>query len=490
MKAKNFFLIGCGGLIAMFSVVTVCAVILLLIPSVPLGPRLPPGQGPLSTNPAPSQPMPAAPPSYQPPGAPPATSVPNQQTLGGGWLGVSIADYPPNHQVLGKPPLAQVVEVMPGSPAATAGIRPGDFIVAIQGRTVNGTQEVMDALKTFAPGSRIQIEVVRAGQRLTLSVTLGTRPGNLPQPSVTEPRQQITFQEVRAQDGSFTIKIPSDWTVMDANFNSFQASSPQGEKVFFGGTEVIADAQSYQQARAAMQQSAIPLSVLPEVQRMLAQPVSPPLPPVDVIRLYLPALGAGLFQEMRILGSMDPGSGQTSTNIPGVRAALVYYRYTLMPQQGNDFLRSRLPRALVNQSRVPMAAEALVVTIEPDDNGIFNSWTIIAVGGEGPPQFFRRNIGLYWRILGSIRYDPEVMRRIREEPMKRLEDPSRFESLKRMVDMAGDRVRYRYPGVEGTMPRDNMPDRQTNWWRCPGQLAPVPSDIWPGLGCEPTSAPR
>jgi S1-C subfamily serine protease len=63
----------------------------------------------------------------------------------------------------------------PQSPAANAGLRRGDVIVAIDDQLVDATHPLDNVLVLFAPGQTVNISIVRAGQRLFLQVTLGTR---------------------------------------------------------------------------------------------------------------------------------------------------------------------------------------------------------------------------------------------------------------------------------------------------------------------------
>ncbi|MDQ7829341.1 MAG: trypsin-like peptidase domain-containing protein [Armatimonadota bacterium] len=65
-----------------------------------------------------------------------------------------------------------VADVPPGGPAAAAGIRPGDIIVAINGRRIENINELRRTLFDYKPGDRVRVEVVRDGRRLTVTVTL------------------------------------------------------------------------------------------------------------------------------------------------------------------------------------------------------------------------------------------------------------------------------------------------------------------------------
>ena len=60
--------------------------------------------------------------------------------------------------------------VEPGSPAEKAGIRPGDAIVALDGKEKPDWQDVQNTILT-SPGRRLAIAIDRAGKRLDLTVT-------------------------------------------------------------------------------------------------------------------------------------------------------------------------------------------------------------------------------------------------------------------------------------------------------------------------------
>jgi serine protease DegQ len=71
---------------------------------------------------------------------------------------------------------AIVVGVAEGGPADEAGIRPGDIIVAAAGEPVELVEDLYAILRRHRPGDRIEIEVLRDGDRRTLTATLGERP--------------------------------------------------------------------------------------------------------------------------------------------------------------------------------------------------------------------------------------------------------------------------------------------------------------------------
>ena len=66
-----------------------------------------------------------------------------------------------------------------GTPAANAGIRNGDIIVKIGDKTLDAEHPLDATLSQYSPGDVVSVELLRGGQQMTVSVTLGTRPADL-----------------------------------------------------------------------------------------------------------------------------------------------------------------------------------------------------------------------------------------------------------------------------------------------------------------------
>jgi S1-C subfamily serine protease len=66
--------------------------------------------------------------------------------------------------------------VTPGSPAAAAGIRVGDVVIAADRSPVDGQAAFVAAIRDKSPGDSIDIVVLRDGERLTLTAVLAERP--------------------------------------------------------------------------------------------------------------------------------------------------------------------------------------------------------------------------------------------------------------------------------------------------------------------------
>lgn len=69
-----------------------------------------------------------------------------------------------------------IATVQPGSPAQKAGIRVDDIVLAVDGEQVNGQAGLVAAIRDRNPGDTISVELVRDGERITVSATLIARP--------------------------------------------------------------------------------------------------------------------------------------------------------------------------------------------------------------------------------------------------------------------------------------------------------------------------
>jgi S1-C subfamily serine protease len=77
---------------------------------------------------------------------------------------------------------ARVREVSPGGPAADAGVRAGDVIVAIDGAPVTGedsARQVIDHMRRVEPNSKVRLRVLRDGTHKDIEVTARRAPATL-----------------------------------------------------------------------------------------------------------------------------------------------------------------------------------------------------------------------------------------------------------------------------------------------------------------------
>ena len=84
-----------------------------------------------------------------------------------GWLGVDLAAGPGG---------LVVARVLPGTPAARAGIRPGDIILAINGEAASSMRSVVQRMRAIEPGVEFTIRLRRQGADFTVRAAAAVRP--------------------------------------------------------------------------------------------------------------------------------------------------------------------------------------------------------------------------------------------------------------------------------------------------------------------------
>ncbi|TAG33556.1 MAG: Do family serine endopeptidase [Verrucomicrobia bacterium] len=103
-------------------------------------------------------------------------------TVQRGYLGVNIDELRPDvAEALGlkREQSGVIVTNLPkDSPAAKAGIERSDVITMIDGRAVKSPQELRNAVAAKAPGSSVEIQLLREGKERTLEVELGALDGD------------------------------------------------------------------------------------------------------------------------------------------------------------------------------------------------------------------------------------------------------------------------------------------------------------------------
>jgi serine protease Do len=95
-----------------------------------------------------------------------------------GWLGVGIQEV--TVELAAKFGIKEtdgvlVNDVFENEPAARAGLKPGDIIAKVNGGRVESPAGLSRAVAGLVPGTRVELEVIRNGERRQMTVDLGER---------------------------------------------------------------------------------------------------------------------------------------------------------------------------------------------------------------------------------------------------------------------------------------------------------------------------
>jgi Do/DeqQ family serine protease len=96
-----------------------------------------------------------------------------------GWIGVEVQEITPElAESFGMPSMdgALIAGVMRGSPADKAGIRPGDVLLAIDGRKIKDAENLLELIAALQPGQTGRFSVRRDGREIELQTLVGKRP--------------------------------------------------------------------------------------------------------------------------------------------------------------------------------------------------------------------------------------------------------------------------------------------------------------------------
>ena len=71
---------------------------------------------------------------------------------------------------------ALIAGVLKNGPADEAGIKPGDILIAVNGKTVINSSEMLNMVASLAPGKSATLTVLRNGTEQDIQVLVGKRP--------------------------------------------------------------------------------------------------------------------------------------------------------------------------------------------------------------------------------------------------------------------------------------------------------------------------
>ncbi len=148
------------------------------------------------------------------------------------WLGVYIQDVIPGmERQLGVREGALITEVVANSPAAKAGLKSGDVIVAVAGEKVRNSNDLQMAIMYRRPGEWVTVTLVRDKRTITVDVVLEERPAE----TAASPGQGITKFGLTVQD--VTAELRSQYGLTRDTGVVVVGVEP-GSRGYWGGVQV------------------------------------------------------------------------------------------------------------------------------------------------------------------------------------------------------------------------------------------------------------
>jgi serine protease DegQ len=96
-----------------------------------------------------------------------------------GWIGVAVQDLTPELAESFKLKDTQGVlisEVVRGSPADSAGVKPGDILVSIANKVLSDSNVMLETISMLVPGNAVPLKLLRNQTEVVVQVRVGKRP--------------------------------------------------------------------------------------------------------------------------------------------------------------------------------------------------------------------------------------------------------------------------------------------------------------------------
>ncbi len=142
---------------------------------------------------------------------------------------------------------ALVAEVADGTPAAKAGVKPGDVIVEVAGKKVSNPQQLQEIVEVTAIGVPQPMTVIRNGKSVKLDVALGEQPADygLARDAARLPgsrQQAVKFDKLGIQAETLTADVAKRLGVRAAHgalITEVRAGSPAAQAGWESGMVIV-----------------------------------------------------------------------------------------------------------------------------------------------------------------------------------------------------------------------------------------------------------
>ena len=178
------------------------------------------------------------------------------------WLGAKLQAVTPEiAEGLGlkRPAGALVASVTPKSPAARAGLKTGDLVVAVDGQPVDDPNAFDYRFATKLLGGQVQLGIVRSGRESRLAVALESAPEN--------PRNEVTIQ---ARSPFLGAKVANLSPALAEELRLDSAA--EGVAVLEVADGSVAQSIGFQKGDVVLNVNNEPIAKTADLQRVAAQP--------------------------------------------------------------------------------------------------------------------------------------------------------------------------------------------------------------------------
>ena len=158
--------------------------------------------------------------------APPLQKPPAKTQTARAYLGVNLSD---------STGTLLVTSVAANGPAATAGLKVGDQVTAVNGTAVTTVKAAATVIKSTTVGSAVSFSIVRSGATSTVSVT-----------SVAAPKPSFVGVRVKVTDGKVVV------AAVEANSPAATAGVQVGDQIVLLNGTAITTARQFEEATRAL----------------------------------------------------------------------------------------------------------------------------------------------------------------------------------------------------------------------------------------------